>query len=124
MSDFADRMRRRAEEIEARAELVLTTAVELAKQSIQFGSPLTGAPGQPVGITGNLRNSWYVTKISPSQYEISSNVIYARPIENGIGPYGPLTLRSAVGGFHSVKLTVTSFDRIVAAAARAHRDSP
>lgn len=30
-----------------------------AKDSIQFGSPITGAPGQPVD-TGYLRNSWQI----------------------------------------------------------------
>jgi hypothetical protein len=90
-------------------------SVELTHQSVQIGSPITAAPGQPVD-TGNLRASWQVQYHSESEAEISTNVAYAPPIEDGVGKYGPLKLRSAVGGFHSVKLTVAGFPRIVDAA--------
>jgi hypothetical protein len=83
-----------------------------AHRSIQSGSELTGAPGQPVA-TGNLRNSWQFEFPTPDSARISTNVEYAQPIEDGIGRFGPLTLRSAVGGFHSVAMTVANFDRII-----------
>lgn len=83
---------------------------EAALKSIQFGSEITGAPGQPVK-KNVLRPAWrhdvnpdgtgrvYVPADSPA-------AVYAPFIEDGVHPvWGPLTLRSSVGGFHSVKLT-------------------
>lgn len=94
------------------------TAVVLeAHQSIQSGSALTGAPGQPID-TGNLRNSWQVEFPTPDSAIIGTPVEYARPIEDGVGRFGPLTVRSAVGGFHSVAMTVANIDRIVDAVKR------
>lgn len=95
----------------------------LALESIKFGSPLTGAPGQPVD-TSNLINSWTMERESPTSIVIGTPVEYADAIEEGIQePYTtkngtqvtpkPMTLRSAQGGFHSVAHTVTNFDRIV-----------
>lgn len=79
--------------------------------------PLTGAPGQPVD-TDTLRSSWLLA-VTPSEGRITTNVAYARAIEDGIGPHGPLTLRSTVGGFHSVKLTVAGASAIQADVVRA-----
>ncbi len=84
--------------------------------SVKVGSPTTGAPGQPVD-TGNLRNSW-ILGIGPDVAEISTNVEYARAIEDGIGAHGPLQLRSKVGGFHSVKLTIAGANALQAEAVR------
>ena len=87
-------------------------------QSIQHGSEITAAPGQPVQ-TGNLINSWQVIRISPFKTQISTNVIYAPGIEDGVlyGPGGKvvteLVLRSEVGGFHSLKLTRAGFQDLV-----------
>lgn len=38
---------------------VFISVALMAKASIQFGSPVTGSPGQPVD-TGYLRNSWQI----------------------------------------------------------------
>ncbi|HXG70336.1 MAG TPA: hypothetical protein VNJ04_06940 [Gemmatimonadaceae bacterium] len=86
--------------------------VEKAHESIQTGSPITGAPGQPVD-TGALRASWQVEYPAANEALISTNLEYAQPIEDGIGKHGPLQLRSAVGGWHSLKMTVAGFQRIV-----------
>jgi hypothetical protein len=112
---FANDFARDVDAVMHDASDVLDISAQLALQSIQFGSPLTGAPGQPVD-TSNLRNSWQDEKVSPTEHVISTPVEYAQPIEDGIGPHGPLTLRSAVGGFHSIAQTVANFDRIVDAA--------
>lgn len=77
--------------------------------SIVFGSPLTGAPGQPVD-TGRLRASWQAEFPDETTAIISTNVPYAPIIEENIRG---AQLRSAVGGFHSVKLTILGFQRIV-----------
>lgn len=44
---------------------------------------------------------------------VATKLEYAPAIEDGIGPHGPMSLRSAVGGFHSVKITVAGAQRIV-----------
>lgn len=90
-----------------------------ALRSVQEGSELTGAPGQPVD-TGALRASWQLAFPDPDTAIIGTNLVYAAPIEEGVGKYGPLTLRSQVGGWHSVKLTVANIGRIVDAVTRRH----
>lgn len=113
---FRDDIRRFVIKVQARPQAVLVGVATRAHQSIKgTGSPdpITGAPGQPVD-TDFLRNSWQL-EVRPGEAEISTNVAYARAIEDGIGPYGPLTLRSKVGGFHSVKQTIAGASAIQAA---------
>jgi hypothetical protein len=62
---------------------------------------------------GALLNSWLIEWRGPWYAEITSDLPYAHIIEGGIGAYGPLTLRSNVGGFHSLALTSASWPRIV-----------
>lgn len=104
VSGFTDRTRKR-----------LTGAyfgiVSHTHRSIAFGSPVTGAPGQPVK-TARLRNSWQVD-YGTQESTITTNVPYALPIEEGVGPHGPMQVRSEVGGFHSVAMTVVGFPNIV-----------
>lgn len=99
--------------------------VEECTRSVVEGSELTGAPGQPVGQYGPgyhngekggyLKASWQTVFDSPSQATIGTNTEYAESIEDGLSyAHGgtPMTLRSTVGGFHSVKLTVAGAERI------------
>ena len=67
---------------------------------------------QPVDIS-TLKNSWQITFPDPNTAQTATNIIYAKPIEDGVGVYGPLTLRSKTGGFHSVKLTRAAWPKIV-----------
>lgn len=101
-----------AEKVELRQRDVFLGAVLEVHDSIVHGSAITGSPGQPVD-TGNLRASWQFS--FPEQWvgEISTNVEYAPAIEEGISGDGPMTLRSEVGGFHSVAATRSNWDRIV-----------
>lgn len=102
----------------------------MASESIVEGSPLTGAPGQPVD-TGVLKASWTRTYLDANTQLIASGgqaSAYNYIIENGIADVASrsgnvtghtqvrLTLRSPVGGFHSVALTIASFPQLVAAA--------
>jgi len=104
--------------VTARNQRVFVNTAAAVKDSITDGSSLTGSPGQPVQ-TGHLKASWQLTFQSQQEALISTNTVYALQIEDGISWRGtPLTLRSAVGGFHSVKLTVLNFDRLVAAEAQ------
>lgn len=117
MGSFSDDINRFCFKVENKVPALLATSAALAKVSVQEGSVLTNAPGQPVD-ENNLRPSWELEFQTPTVALISTNVIYAPGIEDGIGPHGPLTLRSAVGGFHSVSQTAQNFDRIVEEANR------
>ena len=82
-------------------------------RSIVLGDPATGSPGQPVD-EGALKGSWQKKRLAKLLTQSTSNAAHARPIEEGIGRGGrPMTLRSKVGGFHSVKLTRAGFPKLV-----------
>ena len=92
---------------------LLPRVAALAHESIQTGSPITGAPGQPVD-TGNLRASWQLAFPSADVAEISTKSEYAMPNETGVRHDGrPYVQRSPVGGRHSVALTIAGFQKIV-----------
>lgn len=92
------------------AFVIATTVIQ---QSIQSGSPLTGAPGQPID-ENELRPSYIGEFISDWVWQTSTDKEYAIYIENGENAFGLFTLRSRVGGFHSRALTIASFsDRII-----------
>jgi hypothetical protein len=97
--------------VEQRIRDVADRSTQLAYESIVQGSPITGAPGQPVD-TGNLKASWQIVE-GPLRNEITTNVVYAPQIEDGSRAGRALVLRSQVGGFHSVMLTRVSWGRIV-----------
>lgn len=72
-------------------------------RSIKYGSPTTGAPGQPVD-TEALRLSWTRKgTLASRNVEISTDKKYAPKFEAGGGTN--FVLRSKVGGFNSVRLT-------------------
>lgn len=98
--------------VKGRREALFVNVASAVKASVQSGSPVTGSPGQPVQ-TGHLKGSWHLEFESPTAAVISTNVEYAPPIEEGVGPHGALTLRSQVGGWHSVKMTRAGFQRLV-----------
>lgn len=102
-----------AAKVERNLHAIFLNTATAVRDSVVEGSPVTGAPGQPVD-TGNLKSSWVLAFTEPGVAEVSTNVEYAPAIEDGVGPHGPMTLRSKVGGFHSVKLTRSNFDRLVA----------
>lgn len=79
-------------------------------RSILVGSSVTGAPGQPVK-TGALLASWKrKSSIKARRSEYISRLYYAGIIEdNARGA----TLRSEVGGFHSVRFTRLGWQAIV-----------
>ncbi len=99
-----------------------TESTDEVRRSVLEGSELTGAPGQPVR-TGNLLTSWQADRVSETRWELTTNTEYAEPIEDGgnsRGQFNPARgdPRSEVGGYHSVKLTRTGWDRIVETVAR------
>lgn len=109
---FGDDLKLFAENLDNRLREVFTESTVEVHRSVVEGSEVTGAPGQPVD-TGALRASWTPELLSELLWQDSTYLDYAEPIEEGVGPYGQLTLRSAVGGFHSVALTRGGWQRIV-----------
>jgi hypothetical protein len=86
-------------------------AVDEVFRSIVYGSEITTAPGQPVD-KGTLRDSWVREEVEPGIERITStdNPLKVASIENN---WRGATLKSSVGGFHSVAITRLGFNRIV-----------
>lgn len=113
---FSKDLRRFNEELDRRNRDVLAGTVAAVHESITEGSPITGAPGQPVQ-SGELKSSWQPIFESEAVAVVATDKPYARSIEDGISyAHGgtPMQQRSPVGGFHSVKLTIAGFERLVA----------
>lgn len=99
--------------VEVQNLAILLNVASAAKDSIQNGSPLTGSPGQPVD-QDVLRQSWQVDFPTPTTAQISTNLDYALPNEEGVTEDGrPYIQRSPVGGRHSAELTTANIGNIV-----------
>jgi hypothetical protein len=109
---YTDDLRAFTAKVESRQRDILVGCVDAVHGSVTQGSAVTGAPGQPVD-TGDLLASWQETFPEEWVGQTATNVEYAPQIEEGVGEHGPLTLRSQVGGFHSVALTRMNFDLVV-----------
>lgn len=123
--------------VEAFVRRTFERAAELTTTSVLDGLELTGAPGQPV-IFGNLKGSFIPEFSDPLKFELATtgvgpdgeDVGYFQAIEDGgndaaffdpsrqQGSQTNPDERSSVGGYHSVKLTEASMDRIIDEAAR------
>jgi hypothetical protein len=116
MTAFGEALQRFTAKVETRSQAVFAGVVAGAYESITVGSPITGAPGQPVD-EGDLRASWQTNHLAPFVAEVVTNNPYARSNEDGIARPGggPYRLLSPVGGRHSVKLTVVGIPKILAA---------
>jgi len=104
MAAFNTRLRRKVNALS-------TETVDEVFRSIVYGSEITSAPGQPVD-TGTLRDSWVREPVEPHVERVYStdNPAKVASIENN---WRGATLRSSVGGFHSVAITRLGFNRIV-----------
>lgn len=111
-SEFQQALKQFQRDAEQRVRDCAQFAFQEVTRSVVRGSELTGAPGQPVD-TGNLRSSWTPSTIAPGVRELTTNVEYARFIEDGGNDLAAFNLRSEVGGFHSVKLTEAAWPDIV-----------
>lgn len=111
---FGEDVARWAEKATRQDQAVFERSVDLVKESIVAGSAVTGAPGQPIGADGGaeLRNSWTST-IQGDVGTVSTDADHAPTVEAGARLGRALTLRSPVGGFHSVKLTRAGWPRLV-----------
>ena len=111
---FLDDIKRFNVKAENLTQEVFVGAVAEVKNSIQFGSPLTGSPGQPVD-ENILLPSWEAEFEDPNTALVSTSVPWAEQNEDGIARPGggPYVQRSAVGGRWSVALTKAGFQNIV-----------
>lgn len=111
------------EKVGENARAAFLGVVAEAERSIKDGSEITGAPGQPVQ-SGDLKRSWATHFPEPNAAVISTSLAYAPGIEDGINlkTGAALTLRSPVGGFHSVKTTEAGFQRMLDHVAEAFKD--
>lgn len=109
---FADDIQAFSAKVAQRHKDVFVGSATAVKKSITDGSEITAAPGQPVR-DGILKGSWQLTYPEDMVGLIATGVEYAEPIEEGMGPHGSLTLRSEVGGFHSVALTRAGWPALV-----------
>jgi hypothetical protein len=96
--------------VRKREQNLYNACVRHVKRSIVYGSPVTGAPGQPVD-SGDLRRSFRTKRIGRRERTVSSPLIYGPIIEDN---KRGATLRSKVGGFHSIRLTRLGWKRIMA----------
>lgn len=110
---FADEVRRFAEKAEQRERAVFTASVVEMRESIKFGSAVTGAPAMPVAPTvfprsGALRNSVTLTFPDPNTAIIYTDSPYAQDVEENVKGHA-----FHDGGPHGWKITAAAFERIV-----------
>lgn len=108
----ADDLRAIRKKVETRYSEIFTGVVDLAHDSIQNGSPITGSPGQQVD-KGDLKASWQKWYPSPNEAMIATDKPYAEQEEEGIAASGKtIVQRSKVGGPHSRALTIAGLQTI------------
>ena len=117
---FASDIKRFVRKVEQRNRAVYVGVATAVHGSVVRGSYVTGALGQPVD-TGFLQGSWKLN-IGKEEATIATNVAYARVIEDnnraaydarGVlpekkdgGAPSRKSIKSTVGGHHSVKTTI------------------
>lgn len=111
MSSFASDVQKFADETRRRQQRVFAGAVQESFRSIRDGSPITGAPGQPV-VTGGMRDSWRII-VEGHRVLIVTNHPGAPAIEYATKKGRALVTHSGRGGSHSLVLTKLGFQNIV-----------
>jgi hypothetical protein len=115
MSKFGDDLTKFSVKTGRLTNDVFVGCTEEVHRSIVEGSEITGAPGQPVD-RGILKASWTPQFLDANTWQDTTHLAYAPSIEDLISYANggsPITIRSAVGGGHSVKQTRVSWPRIV-----------
>jgi hypothetical protein len=107
-------IRRATQQVTAMTQEVYTRVVLQVQHSIQYGSPVTGAPGQPVD-TAALLGSWGHEFETPTRAFITTSKEYAEAVDDGIGPHGPVVYgaKNGIGGSGSVKQTAANMQKLV-----------
>lgn len=122
MSSFREDINRFKAKIVVDTRDLFVNVCSAAHESIVNGSPITGAPGQPVD-TGRLRGSWHLEFVELPDgamgAQITTNVTYGPIIEDNV--------RGVVfknHGPHSVKLTRAGLPRLIQSEARKRAGTP
>jgi phage gpG-like protein len=100
--------------VEQRSQAVFVATVVEMRDSIKYGSALTGAPSMPVAPgkfkrSGALRDSVTVSYSDPNTAVIYTTSPYALDVEDNAKGH-----QFNSGGPHGWKLTAAAFERIVA----------
>jgi hypothetical protein len=115
-ADFQNQLQAFVVKAKRKTVSVFNASTKEVERSVKDGSPLTGAPGQPIR-TGYLILSWKGRFVGPFTWEYTTPVDYAPAVENKIVPIvsdfppkgykSPVDLpkRPAAAHYHSVKLT-------------------
>lgn len=116
--NFADQLKRFATTTEKKTAAVFVGTVVELRDSIKFGSALTGAPAMPVAPgrffrSGRLRDSVTVNYPNATTAVIYTTSVYAVDVEDN-----PQGIQFASGGPHGWKLTIAGFGRVVDAVAK------
>lgn len=106
---FASDIDRFMNKVERRERSLYNNICDHVRSSVLYGSATTGAPGQPVDTTRLIR-SWNIDRPTARRFIFSTGLSYAPTIEDNLRG---ATLRSTVGGFHSVKITRINFKNLV-----------
>ena len=126
---FSDDLKGFSVKLDQRGKDVFVASTVEVQRSLVEGSEITSAPGQPVD-TGFLKGSFIPDFISPTEWQITTNASYAPVIEDNLRasfdergedrppdltPQGGSrpSIKSTVGGNHSVKLTRAGWPRII-----------
>jgi hypothetical protein len=115
MSTFGDDLTKFSVKTRRLEQDVFVGCTEVVHESITDGHIVTGAAGQPVR-SGALKASWTPQFLDANTWQDTTHLAYAPSIEDLISYANggsPITIRSAVGGGHSVKQTRVSWPRIV-----------
>lgn len=132
MTSFDVQLEQFADNAERRLLDTFVLATQEARRSVVEGSPLTGAPGQPVD-TGTLIGSFIEEFRGALVWELTSRLRYALPIEEGkrmskgnvalevvFSPPGQGSRirngrdrKSKVGGYGSIARTIAAWPDIV-----------
>jgi hypothetical protein len=115
---FASDLAGFARQTEARSQAVFVATVVELRDSVKFGSAVTGAPAMPVAPNefpraGALRDSVTVTYPDPNTALIYTDKPYAPDVEDNTKGH---TFHN--GGPHGWRLSIAGFGRIVDAVTR------
>lgn len=113
MTTFAGGIQLFAKKAERNINAVFVTSVTEMRESIKFGSPVTGAPALPVSLpkypkSGSLRDSVVATYLNPNTAIIYTTIWFAPLVEDDTQGN---TFTN--GGPHGWKRTIAAFERIV-----------
>jgi hypothetical protein len=104
---FLDEIRAHNANVERKLALVQDGVDAEVFRSVVDGSEITGAPGQPIGFTGKMHDSWKKDDESPTETLIWTDDGGAPAVEGNWGNvhfknHGPYSLAQTIAGFQHI----------------------